>query len=122
MTEAYMCECGQRIKKLYEVCSATWMKDVFDDKDEGSIDHYGDTHYTWECSDKDCHSGGDWGMEMPAEWPHCVETEEGCTTYAVIVNDETDNGYCESCVNWLADNGHEEGIFMKKLLEQEASQ
>ena len=41
---------------------------------------------------------------------------------SVVFNDETGNGYCEPCVYWLADNGNEEAIYIKKMLEQEASQ
>ena len=121
MSVAYMCGCGQRIKKLYEVCSATWMQDLLDVNDDGGIYDWGDSEYTWECSDTHCHIGATW-QDMPAEWPRCNTSKEGCTIHAVVVNDETENGYCEPCVNSLADNGHEEAIYMRKMLQQEASQ
>ena len=51
----YMCTCGLPIKELYQVCSATWRKNVLDDKDEGTIVGYGDDHYTWKCTNKKCY-------------------------------------------------------------------
>ena len=117
----YMCTCGLPIKELYEVCSATWQKNVLDDKDEGKIVGYGDDHYTWKCTNKKCYEGDEW-QDKPEEWPRCEDGSEGCTGYAVdVIEDETGDGYCASCVDVMAGYGHEEFIFMQKQLK-EASQ
>lgn len=116
----YMCACGLPIKELYKVCDAIWQKNVFDDKDEGKIVGYGDDYYTWKCNDKGCMDGGEW-QDEPEEWPRCEDGSEGCTGYADIVNDETGDGYCASCVDVMAGYGHEEFIYLQTMLK-EASQ
>jgi len=114
----YMCTCGLPIKELYQVCDAIWQKNVLDDKDEGKIVAYGDDYYTWKCSDEGCMEGGEW-QDKPKEWPRCDDQDsEGCTGYADIVEDETGDGYCASCVDMMAGHGYGQFIFMQKQLKE----
>lgn len=62
----YMCTCGLPIKKLYEISSATWKRNVLDENDQGEIVDYGDSYYIWQCSSKKCYEGNDW-QDKPKE-------------------------------------------------------
>ena len=64
----YKCTCGLAINKVYEVRSAVWKKDISKEEDRGEIAHYGDTHYSWECSNHECYEGAEWNHNMPEEW------------------------------------------------------
>ena len=114
----YLCTCGSPIKEMYEVCTAIWQKNFFDDKDEGKIVDYGGSRYTWKCTNKKCYDGDEWQHEPP-EAPRCEDqTSEECTGYADVIEDETGDGYCASCVDMVAGYGYEEFILMQKQLKE----
>jgi hypothetical protein len=98
--DVYFCSCGEHIKELYEVCSATWMKNVFDDKDEGDITDYGDTNYWWTCSNTKCHEGREWGMDMPdkaEECEHYFEKEDKFCGKPTVHKDSEWGYLCHEC-------------------------
>ena len=48
-----------------------------------------------------------------------VKTVQKDAGYADVIEDETGDGYCASCVDVMAGYGHEEFIFMQKQLKED---
>ena len=52
-----------------------------------------------------CYEGDEW-QDKPEEWPRCEDqTSEECTGHADVIEDETGDGYCSSCVDMMAGMG-----------------
>ena len=66
---------------------------------------YGDDHYTWKCTNKKCYEGDEW-QDKPEEWP-AVRTKRQKDAQADVIEDETGDGYCSSCVDMMAGYGYE---------------
>lgn len=90
MNPKYRClHCGTIVLKLFEVRNAMWKKDILDKNDDGAIDHYGDIHYTWECSDRKCRYGYEWSDVKPEELHELICT--GCGSIYLSFEE------CEHC-------------------------
>ena len=71
---------------------------------------------TVKCTNKKCYDGDEW-QAKPKEWPRCDDGQKDALAYADIIEEETGDGYCASCVDEMADMGTE-FIFMQKQLKE----